>query len=382
VSVGRNESCPCGSGAKYKRCCLERELELGRLVPELEATVQDLGRETWAREPGWCAERFAEFYGAGPVAFGLVGPSEEELLDARLWFLLDCPLPEGRTPLWARRESVAGRAVELLARSELRAWRIESVGESGLLTGLCPRGTGRARLETIRPPLGDLRPGAMVVARSVPLGPERWALLGRIPVVELSVAADFDWLLASLDAPPGEFWRVHGGVLSHAAWVWPEVRDSTADGEVLRDAHVNFDVVDLPGAEAALDADPELERVEVWSYENSITWHWRWDPPAARRRPPEPGVRLELCKEEAAETPYLATVTLSRDHADLFCLAPTPARLGLAQRLLAERLGGLLGAADSVRIALPEVTPRWTRLRLADVPLAAALASLRPSQAA
>ncbi len=392
MAVGRNDSCPCGSGAKYKRCCLERELELGRLVPELEATIQDLGRETWAREPEWCAERFAEFYGAGLEAFGLVGPSEAELLDARLWFLLDCPLPEGRTPMWARRQSVAGRAVELLARSELRAWRIESVGAPDLLTGLCPRGAGRARLETIRAPLGELRPGAMVVARSVPLGPERWALLGRVPVVEPSVAADFDWLLASLDAPSGEFWRVHGGVLSHAAWAWPEVRDCTAEGEVLRDAHVTFDVVDLPGTEAALDADLELDRAEVGSYDDSITWRWRWDPPAIRCPRPEPGVVLELCQEEADELPYLATVTLSHDRAELFCLAPTPARLGLAQRLLAERLGGLLGAPESVRIAPPEVMPRWKRLRLAELlppevlrpdgPSPAAFSSLRRSQAA
>jgi hypothetical protein len=171
-------------------------------------------------------------------------------------------------------------------------------------------------------------------------------------------------------------------VLSHAAWAWPEVRDCTAEGEVLHDAHVTFEVADLLGAEAALDADLELDRVEVWSYDDSITWRWRWDPPAARCPPPEPGVRLELCQEEADEIPYLATVTLSRDRAELFCLAPTPARLGLAQRLLAERLGDLLGAAGSVRIAPPEVTPRWKRLRLADVPPPAAFASLRPSRAA
>ena len=29
--VGRNELCPCGSGLKYKRCCIEREAELQRL---------------------------------------------------------------------------------------------------------------------------------------------------------------------------------------------------------------------------------------------------------------------------------------------------------------------------------------------------------------
>lgn len=32
VSVGRNNSCPCGSGTKYKRCCLPRVEEIERRV--------------------------------------------------------------------------------------------------------------------------------------------------------------------------------------------------------------------------------------------------------------------------------------------------------------------------------------------------------------
>lgn len=27
MKIGRNESCPCGSGKKYKKCCLERDME-------------------------------------------------------------------------------------------------------------------------------------------------------------------------------------------------------------------------------------------------------------------------------------------------------------------------------------------------------------------
>jgi hypothetical protein len=30
MKIGRNDSCPCGSGAKYKRCCLERDEALRR----------------------------------------------------------------------------------------------------------------------------------------------------------------------------------------------------------------------------------------------------------------------------------------------------------------------------------------------------------------
>jgi tetratricopeptide (TPR) repeat protein len=45
-TVGRNEPCPCGSGKKYKKCCLakdEREAELRRASPP-------------AAEPQWVLE--------------------------------------------------------------------------------------------------------------------------------------------------------------------------------------------------------------------------------------------------------------------------------------------------------------------------------------
>jgi hypothetical protein len=339
-----------------------------QLLAELEAAAHALSTETWERERDWCVERFDELYGGGIEAFGLTGPTAEELLEAGLWFLLDCPLPDGQTPLWRRRQSDPGRAVELLGRSELRAWRVEAVVESGGLVGLCPLGSGRARLEPARSPVGELQPGAMIVARSVPLGPERWALLGRIPVVEQAAAADFDALLASLDAPRGEFWRVHGGVLSHAAWTWPELRQCTADGVVVRDSHLIVEVDDPARLLAALDGDPELVRVPAGPGEHAPSWQWRWDPPS-RREPADgsPGVSLSICPEDADPHPYLATVTLDAGHRDLFCLAPTPERLGLVRQLLEHRFGATLGAAGHVRVEPPEAMPRWKRLRLAGV---------------
>jgi SEC-C motif-containing protein len=39
MKVGRNDSCPCGSGRKYKRCCLL----------EQNASVADLQEQTWRR---------------------------------------------------------------------------------------------------------------------------------------------------------------------------------------------------------------------------------------------------------------------------------------------------------------------------------------------
>ena len=37
MKIGRNDPCPCGSGLKYKKCCLGKEKE-ERKFQELEAT--------------------------------------------------------------------------------------------------------------------------------------------------------------------------------------------------------------------------------------------------------------------------------------------------------------------------------------------------------
>ena len=190
--------------------------------------MERLGADTWNQHRDWYLARLSEFYEGGADSFGLTGPTRAELLEAELWFLLDCPLDTGETPMRGLRAVQMNRAVELLDRSELRAWRIESVPGPGAAVGLCPLWHGRARLELGREPEGVLRPGALVVARSVPVGPERWTLLGRPWVVEPSAMADFEALLASLDAPRGEFWRVHGGVLGRAARELSELRSPGA----------------------------------------------------------------------------------------------------------------------------------------------------------
>ncbi len=55
------------------------------------------------------------------------------------------------------------------------------------------------------------------MARSLPVGPGRWVLLGRPAVVGVDRAVGFERLVRSLRAPRGEFWRVHGAVISRAA---------------------------------------------------------------------------------------------------------------------------------------------------------------------
>ena len=105
----------------------------------------------------------------------------------------------------------------LLGRSELRAWRIESSDTPGLWHGRCVLGSGPALVASARPALGVPEPAAILVARSLPIGPERYVLLGRPNVVPVARAGAFERLVRSLRAPRGELWRVHGPVIARAA---------------------------------------------------------------------------------------------------------------------------------------------------------------------
>jgi hypothetical protein len=89
----------------------------------------------------------------------------------------------------------------LLGRAELRAWRVEASDAPGLWHGRCPLGSGQALIGASRPPLGLPEPGSLLVARSLPVGPERYVLLGRAAVVAAERALGFERLIRSLRAP-------------------------------------------------------------------------------------------------------------------------------------------------------------------------------------
>jgi hypothetical protein len=348
------------------------------LIAELEQTVHELGAAAWSADRDWCLDRLSEFYEGGAEALDELG--SDQLLAAELWYLLDCPLPDGETALWRLGHYAPSRAAELLARSELRAWRVESIEGAQMLGVLCPLGTGRARIELSCEPIGEVVRGAFVVARSVPLGPQLWGLIGPAAVVERPAAADFEALLAALDAPLGELWRVHGGVLARAAWGWPDRRECTLEGRVVQWTVGTFGCGDPAAAIAALEADPELQRSDREDIQPR--WRWHWPQPAARTPAPVPGVSFELAAEEAGPDSCLAEVRTGVSGGELAVCALTPARYKLAQRLLRDRLGSRLGELRSITIAERSALPRWRALGRGDGALGTAPAAPLASRAA
>jgi hypothetical protein len=198
--VGRNDPCPCGSGPKYKRCCLDRQARLAWLVTELENLVTQLGELAQQQWPDGYEGAFGEFYGRDTSAFGWTGPSVEERLEAELWIVCDCDPGAGETLLDSARHDSREHpaALEALAGSRIRPWCIQALRGAGLIDARCPISGEAATLETVRAPAGEPAPGRVLVARSVPPGEGRFALLGCVPVVEPQVKGDFCDVLAQL----------------------------------------------------------------------------------------------------------------------------------------------------------------------------------------
>ncbi len=92
MGVSRNAACPCGSGLKYKRCCLaaaERAERASRFDDEVAGRIQDWSSRELSDEIGAALEEFA-----GPDR----QMDDDELQIFTTWFHDDRELSGGGTP--------------------------------------------------------------------------------------------------------------------------------------------------------------------------------------------------------------------------------------------------------------------------------------------
>lgn len=119
MSPSRNDPCPCGSGAKYKRCCLEKhEADARRLAAEERAalpvipepTDEDLALEDELDRDPWLAAAVDRPFdeGLAPWALACWAESDELFQQAR-----------ARDPEWSALPAVPGE-VEVLGDAELK----------------------------------------------------------------------------------------------------------------------------------------------------------------------------------------------------------------------------------------------------------------------
>jgi hypothetical protein len=113
----------------------------------------------------------------------------------------------------------SARLRALLRRAEVRAWRIASLERDRVVSAVCPRGSGWGLVGWARRPRGGpAAPDCWLVGRVIPVGPGRWVVIGTPTVVPAGAATrSLALLISGLQAPRGEFWRVHGAVIARTA---------------------------------------------------------------------------------------------------------------------------------------------------------------------
>lgn len=323
--IGRNDSRPCGSGRKSKRCCVDKaaSLQLAFTSAERRSALEGLFR--FARRA-----ELDEAHAVASAAFWadwMDRRTEDELREAmRLgqseaayieWFVFDFHLATGRTVvgefLARERRSLRSGEVRYLERvrlAHLRPYEIARVGpEEGLDLVDLWRGDrlqGRERLGTRQLAQWDL------LAARVMLGPAGVPVLDSLPYLYPAMVRE--GILKRLRGAHRSFRRVvpsgnltaffkMRGMLFHHRWpahvaIRRPPKLVTPEGDEFVPARVVFDVEDPRAVESALSARPGLKRRDDGS---SV---WLEVPTTVRARLPRGSagaVRLMSVRHEPGE---------------------------------------------------------------------------------
>ncbi|MEO7270563.1 MAG: SEC-C metal-binding domain-containing protein [Vicinamibacterales bacterium] len=297
AEIGRNDPCPCGSGRKYKKCCLasdeaawrvgERERQIRTtVVDRLLAFIDDPDFDEEHIEAGddFWGGRLDELHPSDVKS--ILGQSESSIA-YNSWFLFDCVLDDGRTAADRFRDE-QGRDLD--------------PDELAFLDRMRGSFLSLYEVERVDPGVGlslvDLWTGARVFVeeRLATQGTVQWDLLGARVVPDANGRLLFEgglYLLpvADKDAILDRFRRLHRRFLKRVPGasddvffkrhghefnlVWldyvvlpPAPRLKTADGEDLIFSRVTFQVLDEPRLRAVLGDDPHVALGENGSY----TW--------------------------------------------------------------------------------------------------------------
>lgn len=345
--MGRNDPCPCGSGTKHKRCCLDVERTTLRIASAAEDRVLDLGDRVRATRPAeWRASY--EDKVAPLNRFGVVPPGMAAWFDT--WFVCDAPVMDGLCPVdaFADEEDAADT---WLRASAISGWWVR--GDEFPLAASHWRHEQRLTLHSVHESLGVLGSGALLVARGIDVGAGHVALVGRPVVVD---AAAVDDVLGVLTTAPAE------ALL--AALRWPEIRSHTAEGELVHDCYRCFELPDPQAAIETLRSAPGVvEQGDVLGYLEGDVVFAVTEPSAAQVVTPAPqrGVVWELLDEDRSDPRVVGEVTVSPADGELFLSAPTTARADRVLGALPSELRSKLGELVSEDLDGPAVQLRFSR---------------------
>jgi hypothetical protein len=300
MSTGRNEPCPCGSGRKYKRCCLAAEEAAAPQAPESTRIRERLFEELWQfgqRQLGDdTLQQAAEAFGLGDeetteiemaqlfapwVCFHWV-PEFERAADAPEGWESDCTLAENYLIQHEQRLAENERRyIEAAVPEALSAWQVSSIDGDVLKLRdvLLDR-----RAEVQQPEAAAvLEPGELLLAAVVEHeGRQDFCGLGTSPLPFGSLARFEEFGQGLRAAAGGELGDDLLG--AHSAELLALYRDVVGgDGETPELVHLRFEVESADTAYRALrqlmpdatDADL-LESAEFGEDENLTRVEFDW----------------------------------------------------------------------------------------------------------
>jgi len=339
LSISRNAACPCGSGRKYKRCCLVEEEMAVR-----EARFDDgVGR----RIQDWSSQLLGDEITAALEEF--VGPErtmdEDDIQIFATWFHNDRELAGGGTPAEryaARAELPADEreAASRIATARLGLYRVLAVESGRSLT--LEELVGGSRVEVRSPHVsGDAVRWDILLARVMDgdppslWGPARFfepceeaelraelARLAGSPVDELASTFRRHALELMRFRPPSRsaepsFFTLEGDPVAFTSAIW-EVHDVAAAAERIRE-------LGALGPDDPVEIDITAERAALLRQRASL-------PPGA--------LVLESSPVDALDTIPIATLRLEGD--ELHAEAMSEPRLAQALEIVAADFGDLV----------------------------------------
>lgn len=353
----RNAPCFCGSGLKYKRCCLEaasREREAMRFEDVVGKRISN-----------WAAAQFPDELSAALECFGDSGAGldDRDMMIFVTWFCSDRELACGETPAasYAARTDIDARERDVatrIAAARLCLQRVRGV-EAGrwieledVLSGAVVRvhSAGVSREATH----WDILLCRMMEDDSMP---SLWGpVLFYKPDEEPDLLAECGRLADVHQVPMGSDCLFRAAALELMRFV-PAGRCAapslfTAEGDPLVDGRASWQVTDAAAALELLDDPPQL--AWVGESEDGSGEAFQWTLPREQLRmsqtPLPPGaLRFESSLTELPGRVCLATFELIDQ--ELRCTAVSEARLDAAIELIRRRLGALVELRD--RSTLP-----------------------------
>ena len=291
--IGRNDPCPCGSGKKYKRCCLYKSIKPVDFTREhRQFALGVMARFVEEKLPLEIAKSHADFYHKWrdrleELEYDMVEISNDVW---EMWSFLDYRLSDGESAIErflkhhaADLDPAVRWYLTLLRDTAMHLYEVADLSPGVSVT---LRDVLDNRRITVREKQGSrsLWKHALVAARVIARGPsghpEMESGLLNIP--------DFvrEQMISQLSAHYETYCSEHRGpnmtdffkemaLFFHDAWIsgilephMPAMQNT--DGEEIVPTVSRFDILESKGLEAAFDAEKKLERTE----QDQLEWLW------------------------------------------------------------------------------------------------------------